>query len=250
MGIHWAAYNVVWEALVYDELQARRYRSIYAKVCGHKTAIECVALILACTGSLMIPLGYDFVAHVTIASVALSALFLARMKIRSRLQVKRKANAVKSLRLAGTVMKRVPYVFYLLVLVTLVYAVSQIDEYLGLIGVEVGVRPELVGGLFVISLLCQTFGNSVADRFEWLPDKKLFAGVVVIGLMLILLSIFYSVPGLVFLGLFCFVYAIVRVLVYSRFQHALPPASRSAFLSAYSFCEQATCILSYMVMMA
>ncbi|MCL1785794.1 MAG: MFS transporter [Alphaproteobacteria bacterium] len=246
-GIMWAAYNVVWEAIVFDELQARRHKAIYTKVCGRKGAIENIAYIIAGTGSLMIPLGYEVIAVATAISMILAMVFMFRMDIKTQNVVKRSANVVKSLRTAGTVLRRAPYILYLMILCNLLYGFSQIDEYLGLIGVEMGIRPELVGGLFILSLVFQAFGNTFADKFDKMPDRKLFAGVSYIGLIMIIMASIFSVPGLVFFALFYFCYSIVRVLVYSRFQHAIPSASRGAFLSMYSFCEQGTVILSYAV---
>jgi len=249
-GIHWAAWNVVWEAMLYDELQARQRKTIYTKVVGRKSAVECVAYIIAATGSLMLPMGYGTIAAATMGAMLVSVWFMLRMNPKAANIPKRKAKVVKSLRLAGNVLRRVPYILYLLILCNLLYGFSQIDEYLGLIGVEMGVQPELVGGLFIIALIFQTLGNAVADKFECVSDKRLYGGVMGIGLIMILMAAVYSMPGLAFFAMFYFCYAIVRVLVYTRFQHAIPSSSRGAFLSIYSFCEQGTVILSYSLFIA
>ena len=245
-GINWAAYNVVWEAMIYDELAARRHRAIYAKVVGRKTALENAALIVACSGSLMIPLGYTFIAAVSTIAMIISVAFLIMINTKAA-PAKRRINAIKQLRVTGAVLRRAPYVFYLLVLCSLLYAFSQVDDYLALIGVEMGIRPEFVGAMFVMALICQTMGSAVADRFERVSDKALFAGVVFVGLILAIFGMKFSVVGLMLLALFYFISSIIQILVYSRFQHAIPGAARSAFLSAYSFLEQGTSIMSYAV---
>jgi len=249
-GIEWAIYNTVYEAMVYEELQARRRKDLYAKVRGRASAISNAAYIIGCSGSLMIPLGYEVIAGATCIAMLIATLFYANLKIQAKGTTKAKPQVMKSLRIAGATLRRAPYILYLMILCNAVYAFSQIDEYLGPIGVEIGFRPELVGGLFIGALLMRSLGGAMAGRFEKISDKKLFAGVSLIGVIMISLSVVFTLPGLIFLAAFYYCYSIVQILIYARFQHAAPSSGRTAFLSVYSFFEQGTVILSYMVMMA
>ncbi|MDR0319851.1 MAG: MFS transporter [Rickettsiales bacterium] len=246
-GVQWAVYDAVFESLVYEELKALKQRKIYTKICARQSAFGQVAFMIAMTGSLMSPLGYEFVVLITSAAMLLSVFFAARLPMSRAAPKKRGAMvaALKSLRLSFGIVRRSKYLLYLLIMVSFISMINSMDDYTGLVGVELGIPEKFIGGLFLLITFCQSVGNAVAPKLEKLGERMISIGALGLGASLALLWVFWTLPGLLFLCALFFIHGIVKVLAFARFQHSISSNCRTMFLSFYSIAANAMCLLMY-----
>jgi len=243
-GIQWAAATTVYESIVYEELKHLRRRRLYIKVCSRKSAIETAGYIVSSAGSLMLLLGFGIVTWASCAMVLMSVLFLARMGARAGMSAARNARVkiMRTMMLGVMAIRQSPYVLNLMILAAAFAAVGHLDDFFGLIGTEMGVPAEFVGGVFIMSSLAQSVGQAVSHRFKYVRNTGLYLGVVGLGLVYVLLSAFFTLPGLALIGIFCFGFGVVKVLTFAQFQHAVSSRCRTIMLAMFSAIEQVACI--------
>ncbi|MDR0449094.1 MAG: MFS transporter [Rickettsiales bacterium] len=249
-GIQWAIYDAVFESLVYEELKALKQRKIYTRICSRQAAFGQIAFMIAMTGSLMSALGYNFVVLITCAAMLMSIFFAARLPSRAAPRPRRgAANAMmKTLGLSFRVMRQSKYILYLLILVSFVATINSLDDYTGLIGVELGIPEKFIGGLFLAITFFQSMGNAVAPKLEKHANALLPVGIFVLGAILALFSVFWVLPGVLFLCLLFFAQGALKVLAFAKFQHSISSNCRTMFLSLYSICGNMMCIGMYVLM--
>lgn len=242
-GVQGAIYNVAFEGMMYDELRARKHHKFYAKVLGRRKNISAIGSALSASGSLLLFFGYEWITALSVLALGISTIFVARIRIQHKPRVtkSKKNNSQNFLKVFGTgakIIRGTPCIFYMLLLTVLVGNFSYFNDYLSVIGVEVGLRKEFIGIVPFFIQGCQMIGNFFAHRFTHVRDRTLFTAVSVGGVIFVLFSIFYSVPALLLLGLAYVLFSIIKVLMYSRFQDFVPSTYRSVMLSIYSIADQ------------
>lgn len=249
-GIQAAFFNVAFEGLLYDELRARRHHSTYAKILGTRYNVSAVASALSAFGSLMMFVGYEWITIASLVSVALSMICINRMQLRSHTTKRprvRKTNFVKLFKTGTRICLNTPCIFLMLMLALLTSNICYLDDYLGPIGVEIGLPVAFVGLVQFFALGCSVLGQTFAHRFARIPDWVLYFAICVAGGSYIGFSVFYSVSGLWLLGVGYALFAGIFILLYSRFQDFLPSSYRSVILSLYSIGDNViyviTCLL-------
>lgn len=250
-GIQAAFWNVAFEGMLYDELRARRHHDIYARMLGMRSNVVAVGGALSAFGSLLMFVGYNLITYVSIAILALSVVFLLRIKLRSTNRTKRpKTRKTRFLTLFKTgtrICIRTPCIFLMMMLTLLVSNINYLDDYLSPIGVEIGLPVAFVGIVQFFILGCTVLGQTFAYRFKQIPDWVLYTAICVAGGGYVLFALFYSIAGIWLLGASYVLFAAIFVLLYSRFQDFLPQSYRSVILSLYSIGDNiiyvGTCLL-------
>ncbi|MBQ8294013.1 MAG: MFS transporter [Alphaproteobacteria bacterium] len=250
-GVQTAFINVAFEAMIYDELRARRHHDIYARVLGGRYNVQAAAAALSAFGSLLMFAGYGWITLASIVALGLSVLYLSRIDLRSGRVVGRrrvrKNNFIKLFRAGVHICMRTPCIFLMLVLTLLVSNICYLDDYLSPIGLEIGLPVAFVGIVQFFLLGCSVLGQTFAYRFQKIPDWILYLAICIAGGSYVLFSVFYSVAGLGWLGIAYVLFAGIFVLLYARFQDFLPQSYRSVILSLYSIGDNViyvgTCLL-------
>ncbi len=241
-GIMSAFYNVAFEAMIYDELRARRHHDIYSKVLGMRYNIQAAASALSAFGSLLMFVGYEWITIASLIPLAMSVAFIARIDLRkakTNLRPKRKMRFTTVFRTGARICTRTPCIFLMMLLSLLVANVAYLDDYLSPIALEIGMPVEFVGIVSFFILACSILGQTFAYRFNKVPDWLLYATICVAGAAYAVFGGVYSVNGLWILGLAYVLFSAINILLYSRFQDFVPTSYRSVILSLYSIGDNA-----------
>ena len=101
-GTEVAFYNVAFESMLYDELRARRHQKIYAKVLGIRYNLQAIGTALSAFGSLLMFAGYGWITFASLVSLAVAAMCIASINMRSSQNVKRKVRKTNFIKLMKT----------------------------------------------------------------------------------------------------------------------------------------------------
>lgn len=241
-GMHGAIYNVVSEDVLYDELRARTHNLTYERVLGWRRNVAALGTAFSAAGSLLLVYGYGVVTAVSIVALAISMLFIMRMNLiqdyhGAQTDGSSQINAIKT---AISTMRATPAIISMLILSVLVTNFSYLNDYLSLIGVDIGLAPQYIGIVPFFILCCQMLGQTVAHKFTGTRPGFLYGAIVVSGALFGLFAWQYSLVGLLALGAAYVICAIIKIITYARFQNLTPSRNRMEILSFYSIADQAT----------
>ncbi len=243
-GMQGAIYDAVSEDVLYDEVRARTHENVYAKILGRRRNIASVAKALSAAGSLLLFFGYDIITALTIVCMIISMLFLTQMHL-----IEKYTGAQPNVSLATQIknglgaFKQAPLLIALMALCVMVTNFSYLNDYLSLIGVDIGLRAEFIGIVPFFILCCQVAGQAVAHHFYNVRGNWAYAMIIIAGGLFITFAFHYSIVGLVALGVAYMLCAIVRIVTYAHFQDNIPAKQRMEVLSFYSITDQATYML-------
>lgn len=237
-GTQNAIYNTSFETVVYDELSARHHRNIYAKVLGVIYNIQAIAVAFAASGSLLLFFGYEWITFASVLALLISSVFIFAIKFRHKNSKKvRNAKKIRSFSFFRTVFKvckKTPCIFMIAMVLWLFSNFAYLDDYLSLIGVEIGLPVEYVGIVSFFCLGCSVLGQTFAYRFNKIKDWVLYTAICILGISFIAFSVFYSVAGLIFLGFGYVLLSALFVLLFARLQDFIPASHRPVMLSLNS----------------
>ncbi len=236
-GVMTAFYGVAFEAMIYDELRARRHHNLYAKVLGTRYNIQAAAAALSAFGSLLMFVGYEWITIASLIPLALSVVFIMRIDLRksgTAVRPKRKTSFIKIFRTGARMCARTPCIFLMMTLSLLVSNMAYLDDYLSPIALDIGMPVEFVGIVTFFILACSVLGQTFAYRFSKIPDWVLYTTICVAGAAYVAFAGAYSVNGLWILGVAYVLFSAIYILLYSRFQDFVPTSYRSVILALYN----------------
>ncbi|MCM1294149.1 MAG: MFS transporter [Muribaculaceae bacterium] len=245
-GMHGAIYNVISEDVLYDELRARTHNLTYERVLGRRRSIAALGTALSAAGSLLLVYGYGVITSVSIVSLAISMLFLMRMNLIQDYHGAQSGGTsqIAAIKTALSTMRITPAIIAMLIMSVLVTNFSYLNDYLSLIGLDIGLPPQYIGIVPFFILCCQIAGQSVAHKFTGVKSGALYTGIIAAGALFGVFVWQYNVAGLIALGAAYVICAIIKILLYARFQNLTPTEHRIEILSFYSIADQG----SYMIM--
>ncbi len=233
-GVQWATFAVAFEGMMYDEMDARGQRAEYTRALGRRNVIQAVAIAMSSLGSLLMIAGYGWVTLASVMMCALSCIFIARIDLRAKHAPVQKTQFREMFRTGVQVYGKKPCVFIMMMLSLLVANIAYLDDYLGPIGLQIGLRVEYVGFVSLVLLGCSAAGQIIAPRLKQTPDWILYTAIAVAGGMYVVFSNIYSVSGLWTLGVGYMMFGAINILLYSRFQDLIPQRYRSVMLAMHS----------------
>lgn len=245
-GIQWAFNTRALENLVYNELLvAPHYEQLYTKICSRKKSWSYAGYLISCAGSFLIEYSFNILYISSILSTLVSLFAVMSLNIKYYTKNTRtpiKENITQSLK----AIKMYPLVFVFVMLQTIMMGLSYIDEYFGLIGMDIGIPEKYVGFIYVGALLNLIVFSSIAYKFEHIKNTTLFSLVALTGFLFSLICAQYNYYGLIILFVFYALHGILDVLLFSKIQSSVKNQyERSVFLGVFSFFEQFTSIISY-----
>ena len=236
-GVEWAFFNVAFEGLVYDELRARRHQRMYSRVLGIRYNVQAIGTALSAFGSLLMFAGYGWITAASLISLGLSIICILRMDLHSHnfgITHIRKTNFIKLFKTGVRICGKTPCILLMLLLSLFIANIPYLDDFLSPIGIDIGLPVEYVGLLQFFVLTCAVLGQTFAYRFTKIRDWVLYLIICAGGISFVLFSVFYSLSGLLALGIAYVLFSGLNILLYSRFQDFLPSRYRSVILSLYS----------------
>ena len=121
-----------------------------------------------------------------------------------------------------------------MMLTLLVINIPFLDDFLSPIGLQIGIPTEYVGIVPLFLLGCATIGQRFAYKFTKISDKLLYGLICTVGITLIIFGADYDIDALWLMGVAYMLFYGIYTLLYSRFQHMIPPRHRSVVLSLYT----------------
>ncbi len=233
-GVQWAILAVAFEGMLYDELAARDLQDRYTKTLSRRNVIQAVAIALSSFGSLIMMAGYGWVTATSVLVCVLSCLFILRIDVRAKKTRVPRAQFSKMFRTGVRACAKQPCIFIMMMLSLLVANIAYLDDYLGPIGLQLGMPLEYVGLVSFFALGCYALGQLIAPRVRRVRDWILYTTIVVAGGLYVAFSQVYSVAGLWILGVAYMMFGAINILLYSRFQHIVPTQYRSICLSLHN----------------
>ena len=247
-GMHGAIYDAVSEDVLYDEFQARTHTNTYAKILGRRRNIASAAKALSAAGSLLMFFGYEAITAATIVCLALSMLFLVRIQlIEEYVGIGQNVSLGTQIKTGLATFRQTPVLIALLALCVMVTNFSYLNDYLSLIGIDIGLQPEFIGIVPFFMLCCQVAGQGIAHRFYNARWAALYSLVIVSGVLFIVFAAYYNIWSLIALGAAYMLCSIVKIVTYAHFQDRTPTRHRMEVLSLYSMTDQATYMLVSMI---
>ncbi len=246
-GVQWAILAVAFEGMLYDELTARDLQDRYTKILSRRNVIQAVAIALSSFGSLIMVAGYWWVTLASVVVCMISCVFIMRVDVRAKQACVPRTQFRKMFRTGVRACAKRPCVFIMMILSLMVADIAYLDDYLGPIGLQLGIPVEYVGLVFFFALGCYALGQLIAPRLRHVRDWILYTSIGVGGGLYVLFSQIYSVPGLWILGAAYTMFGAINILLYSRFQHIVPTQYRSICLSLHNAWTHLVYILTCLI---
>ncbi len=235
-GIQAGFRSVAFEGLVYDSVAAYGKKREYSRILGRKSTYESVGVALSAFGSLLMFMGYAWVTWASVAAILISMVCLVAVPYSPKTKVS-KAKVVPMRKLMRTGIKvcmKTPCLMSVMMLTLLVINIPFLDDFLSPIGLQIGIPTEYVGIVPLFLLGCATIGQRFAYKFTKISDKLLYGLICTVGITFIIFGADYDIDALWLMGVAYMLFYGIYTLLYSRFQHMIPPRHRSVVLSLYT----------------
>jgi MFS family permease len=235
-GVQAGFRSVAFEGLVYDSVSAYGARREYSRILGRKATYESVGVALSAFGSLLMFMGYDWVTWASVAAILISMICLLAVPYRPT-QSKTQAKMVsmrKLIRMGIKVCLNTPCMMSVMMLTLLVINIPYLDDFLSPIGLQVGIPTEYVGIVSLFLLGCATIGQRFAYKFANISKTFMYTLIELVGVAFIGFGAIYNAGALWIMGVAYMLFYGIYTLLYSRFQHMIPPRHRSLVLSFYT----------------
>ena len=232
-GIRAGFRSVAFEGLIYDVVSAHHKTRDYTRILGRKATLESIGVALSATGSLLMFLGYAWVTWASVVAMLMSIgclLLIPRRKSGTSYNT----NVFKEFRTGIRTCLKIPCLMPVMLLALLVVNVPYLDDFLSPIGVQLGIATEYVGIVPFFLLLCATIGQRFAYLFNRASDIVIYCSIGVVGILYMLFGYVYTPGALWMLGVSYTLTWGAYTLLYSRFQHMIPPKHRSVILSLFT----------------
>lgn len=235
-GVQAGFRSVAFEGLVYDSVAAYGKKREYSRILGRKSTYESVGVALSAFGSLLMFMGYAWVTWASVAAILISMVCLVAVPYSPKTKVS-KAKVVPMRKLMRTGIKvcmKTPCLMSVMMLTLLVINIPFLDDFLSPIGLQIGIPTEYVGIVPLFLLGCATIGQRFAYKFTKISDKLLYGLICTVGITFIIFGADYDIDALWLMGVAYMLFYGIYTLLYSRFQHMIPPRHRSVVLSLYT----------------
>ena len=234
-GIQAGFRSVAFEGLVFDSVASYGAADEYPRILGRKSTYESIGTALSASGSLLMFLGYDWVTWASVVSVLLSIVCLLMVRYEHPMPQHVSKNQIKKMFRSGMkICLKTPCLLSVMILSLLVVNVPFLDDFLSPIALQLGIQTEYVGIVSFFLLGCATLGQRFAYRFTRISDWLLYSMIGFVGVLYVLFACVYTSGALWMMGCAYMLFYGIYTLLYSRFQHMIPPSHRSVVLSLYT----------------
>ncbi|MBQ5700056.1 MAG: MFS transporter [Alphaproteobacteria bacterium] len=235
-GVQAGFRSVAFEGLVYDAVSAYGKRREYSRILGRKSTYESIGVALSAFGSLLMFMGYDWVTWASVAAILISMICLMAVPYRPSNPAQQAAPMpmIKLIRTGIKICVKTPCLMSVMMMALLVINIPFLDDFLSPIGLQIGIPTEYVGIVPLFLLGCATIGQRFAYKFSKISETFLYAMICVVGIAFVGFGADYDTDALWMMGIAYMLFYGIYTLLYSRFQHMIPPRHRSVVLSFYT----------------
>jgi hypothetical protein len=158
---------------------------------------------------------------------------------------KQKDSLLKHIKIGVKTIAGIKYLILTMFILSCVMSIAELDDYLGLIGTEIGIPMEFIGIMFAVANISEMIGGFTAKYFANFSVRSISSIIVIMGLIFGLASIsnVYIIWPILFAGYF--IYAIIRISLTNKIQNAVPSNRRAMVLSLYDMLGQASIMIFY-----
>ena len=248
-GLTWAITAVCFQPMVYDHIKNKEK---YLSVLGSCESIGLVGLALSSLCSFLVFLGYDFLTWCTIGFMGLGIVVLiglpndrriSRRNISDRITLRDVYGAAKFVFVR-------PELLAGMGVLAILDGVWNIDDWLGLIALELGYPESAVGLLSFFSLVCGVIGGFIVSTIRCVPRMLLPILIAGSGCMLAVAAILFNLWATIALCVFWLILVIGRNIVYADFQNKVSTYMRSRATAILEIMLNIGTILTYGILTA
>ncbi|MEI6887066.1 MAG: MFS transporter [bacterium] len=248
-GIKSAFTSGTLQAVIYDELKANNNEKEYTKIIGMTKTLSFIAILLASLlSSVAIPYGYTFVLIVSCIATSLSALIIFLLPNVKKIESTYEKEYFTILKQGVKDAFSSKAIVFIMIFLSLAYALGgALDEYWTLFANNAGLALEKLGILLALMSLSQSIASYFAHKFEKLPNYFFFFLFGLSGILLFFSAYIYTIPSLVLLVIFSFLFTIIHVVFDGRLQHTIPKETRATVSSVNGFLIEIGAILVFLI---
>lgn len=219
-GVKWAIDAVCFQPMVYDRVRSKEKYLAIVGTCG---AVALAGTSLSALASFLAGLGYEFLTWCTIGITGVGALVLAGMP---RDCYKCRRNVGRRMRL-GDLAAAAKFVFMrpallgTMGILAIVDGAWGIEDFLGLIALQLGYPDYAVGSLYFIAMMCGVVGGFAVRSVHNVRGLKLPMILALAGSALAIASMWYNVAMTFVLGVFWLLLAMGKNIAYADFQSSV-----------------------------
>lgn len=239
-GAKGALTSGTFQALIYDELKLYNKEHQFTKILGRTKTLSFTAILIASIlASPAILLGYSFVLILSNVAVLIAGIMITMVPKAQKVESIHQKNYFSLLKegLAGAFKNAV--VFHIIIFLSLALLLEgSLDEYWSIYANEVGLPKYGLGLFHGLMSGMQGFACFIAYRFEKRTNRFFYTIFFVNGVLLFLAAYLFSVPTLLLLVIFSFLFTIIHVVYEGKLQHSIPSNTRATISSvSNSFVE-------------
>jgi len=247
-GIKSALTSGTFQALIYDELKLFGEEKQFAKILGRTKTTSFIAILVASAlASPAILLDYPFVLILSSVAVLFSGIIIIMLPKAQNAESTHEKEYFSILKQGLHTAFKNAVVFRLIIFLSLAFALSgALDEFWTIFANNAGL-PKYGLGLFLgLMAFSQGIASFFAHRFEKKPDKLFYSLFILSGLLLFLAGYLFSVPALLLLILFSFLFAIIQVVFESKLHHSIDSTARATISSLSAFLTEVGALIIYL----
>jgi MFS family permease len=246
-GIKGALTSGTYQALIYDELKLFKREKDFTKVLGRSRTLAYVAMLSASgLASLAIFWGYDFVLAMSSISVLISGVVVFLLPKTQKVESTHEKEYFTLLKKGLRNATKNPTVFRIILFMALAYALGgALDEYWPIFANGAGLQTYWLGIFIGVMSGVQAIASFVSHKFENRTDNFFYSLLFLNGAILLTAGYLFSVPSLLLLIVFTFLFTIIQIVFEGRLQHAIPSETRATVSSVSGFFGEIGVILVY-----
>lgn len=247
-GIKGALTSGTFQALIYDKLKLFKQEKEFTKILGRTKTTSFIAILVASAlASPAILLGYPFVLILSSVAVLMAGIIIATIPKAQKMESTHEKEYFSLLKegLAGAFKNAV--VLRLIIFLSLAFALcGALDEYWPIFANESGLPKYGLGPFLGFMSGSQAIASFIAHRFEKHTNRFFYILFLFNGLLLFLAGYLFSVPALLLLILFSFLFTIIQVIFEGRLQHSIASTTRATISSVSGFLTEMGVLIVYL----
>ena len=247
-GIKSAFTSGTFEALLYDEMNARGQAADYTRIFGRARAVDAGGVLMAALGAAAVArFGYPVTLAASVAAGGLAVAAAWSLPQAPPAIAVRDQGYLKHLRKGLAVSLREPAVLSILVFSAVVLAFgSALSEFWPIFGAGVGLTRPVIALVVGAQNLVEALASLAAWRLARLPARGFYALFALCGLMLATAAGLFTPAAMALLVVYSGLTKLVTVVFEGRLQHAIASDRRATIGSVKSFLGQIGVTLLYM----
>ena len=216
-GLKWAIDAACFQPMVYDNI---RNKKKYLSIVGTCNSLKLIGLALSSLCSFLIFLGYDFLSWCTIGFMLLGIIVLMEMPRDVHVKNRKTTKPIRlnDIKAATSFVFMRPQLLGIMGLIAILDACGNMDEWLGLIALQLGYPEYAVGVLFFAALICGAAGGIAVRWIKHVNETKVPIMIALSGILLVMTAIWYNVWATVLMCLLWFLLSMCGNIVYASFQ--------------------------------